>query len=240
MCRHSNTVAVLSAWLFHLAWAVWFGGLIVLGAVSAPGIFQTARRWPDELTAPTVFRFAGIAAGAGFRRFNSLALGCGMVLILAGSVAWLLDRRRPRFHTTRLALVAVCLAISGWLTLGMFPEMDRLRLAGDMTRFDAMHRAYAHWSILQAWLLLAVGGISAWMGVIGSPRDGQSGDFVAVSGPESPRMGPVLLEEDRITPIQLLQARAHLHHRTNSYSWQGEYAPAKDNGLRRILRRMRR
>ena len=36
MRRSPHIAAFLAAWIFHIAWAIWFGGLIVLGAVSAP------------------------------------------------------------------------------------------------------------------------------------------------------------------------------------------------------------
>src|SRR5690242_18338547 len=105
--RRSPPIArFIAAWIFQLACAVWFGGLIVLGAVSAPGVFRTARRWPEPASAGLVYRFAGLAAGAGFRRFNSLALACGIVLLLAGTAAWLLDRRAERLHALRAALIA--------------------------------------------------------------------------------------------------------------------------------------
>src|SRR5207248_9198064 len=104
MRRPSDTPGVLISWIFQLAWAVWFGGLLVLGAVSAPGIFQTARRWPAAASAPVAFRFAGIAARAGFDRFNHLSLACGVALLAAGAAAWMRDRRVPRLHVVRLTL----------------------------------------------------------------------------------------------------------------------------------------
>src|SRR5438067_9781748 len=93
--------------LFLLAWGAWFGGLLTLGAVSAPAIFRTARQWPGD---PEPFlHFAGVAAGEGFRRFNYLALACGTLLLLAGLAAWRFDRRAKRLHCVRLALVALAL-----------------------------------------------------------------------------------------------------------------------------------
>src|SRR5438105_553140 len=128
MRRSPHNAAFLATWIFQLAWAAWFGGLIVLGAVSAPGIFQTARGWPEPASAGVVYRFAGIAAGAGFRRFNGLALACGIVLLLAGAAAWLWGahwtRRDARLHAARAALVGICLAITAWLAFGMFPAME--------------------------------------------------------------------------------------------------------------------
>src|SRR5262249_30761276 len=77
-------VWTLVVWIYQVAWAVWFGGIVTLGAVSAPGIFRSARQWPEPETAPLVYRFAGVAAGGGFWRVNTLSLACGVVRLLAG------------------------------------------------------------------------------------------------------------------------------------------------------------
>src|SRR5262245_15497194 len=113
-----RAAAVTANALFLLAWAAWFGGLLTLGAVTAPAIFRTARQWPGEPGA--YLQFAGAAAGEGFRRFNFLALACGTLLLLAGLAAWRCDCRAPRLHGARLLLSGVALGITTWLTFALF------------------------------------------------------------------------------------------------------------------------
>lgn len=146
--RRTPTTAALTSFVFQLAWAIWIGGLIVLGAVSAPGSFKTARAWPEPGSWEVVHRFAGIAAGEAFRRFNHVALACGVTLLIVGIAICPNNVSQPRVHAARLVLVASCLAITCWQTFVMFPEMDYYRLAGWWQVVDAFHHEYERWSIL--------------------------------------------------------------------------------------------
>src|SRR5947208_3054233 len=69
--------------------------------------------------------------------------------------------RRSRRAAARAALVLGGVAIAAWLTFGMFPAMDRLRAVDDWPAFDQLHHAYERWSVLQVWVLLAVGACTA-------------------------------------------------------------------------------
>jgi hypothetical protein len=88
-----------------LALVVWSGGLIALGLVAAPAIFETvaARQVADgRLVAGAIF-------GEALRRFHPVAYACGAVVALS-----LLARRilgpRPRYTGVRLALASIMLA----------------------------------------------------------------------------------------------------------------------------------
>jgi hypothetical protein len=88
-----------------LALVVWSGGLIALGLVAAPAIFDTvaARQIADgRLVAGAIF-------GEALRRFHPVAYACGAVLALS-----LLARRilgpRPRHTGVRIALASIMLA----------------------------------------------------------------------------------------------------------------------------------
>jgi hypothetical protein len=88
-----------------LALVVWSGGLIALGLIAAPAIFETvaARGVADgRLVAGAIF-------GEALQRFHLVAYGCGAVLLLS-----LVTRRilgpRPRHTGVRLALASVMLA----------------------------------------------------------------------------------------------------------------------------------
>jgi hypothetical protein len=139
--------------LVLLAWAAWFGGLLTLGAVSAPAIFRTARQWPSE------------------------------------------------------------------------PQMIRLRSANGTAagvRFDQLHHLYVHLSMVQAWLLLGIGVLTTIIAAVRTAApdlddDGRliTPEQLAEARAEQARtggeIGEILVQQGLIMPLQLLQARAHLH-----------------------------
>ncbi|MBK6695630.1 MAG: DUF4149 domain-containing protein [Myxococcales bacterium] len=78
-----------------LALAVWFGGLVVLGAVVAPIVFRTVPM-PTAADAMTLV----------FRRFDSVALGAAIVACLAEGAALAWGYARVRSHTVMLFAAA--------------------------------------------------------------------------------------------------------------------------------------
>jgi hypothetical protein len=88
-----------------LALVVWSGGLMALGLIAAPAIFDTvaARQVADGRIV------AGAIFGEALRRFHPVAYACGAVLLLS-----LLTRRilgpRPRHTGVRIALASIMLA----------------------------------------------------------------------------------------------------------------------------------
>jgi Domain of unknown function (DUF4149) len=88
-----------------LAIAVWIGGLLVLGAIAAPAIFDivAARGVADGRL------LAGAIFGEALRRFHLVAYGCGAVVVLALFTRAVLGPR-PRHFALRLALAAIMLA----------------------------------------------------------------------------------------------------------------------------------
>jgi hypothetical protein len=92
-----------------VALAVWVGGLLVLGAIAAPAVFDVtaARHLPDSRLV------AGALFGEMLRRFTLLSYGAGTVLLLS-----LLARRilgpRPKRFGWRVALVALMLAATAY------------------------------------------------------------------------------------------------------------------------------
>jgi hypothetical protein len=88
-----------------LALVVWSGGLIALGLIAAPAIFETvaARGVADgRLVAGAIF-------GEALQRFHLVAYGCGAVLLLSLATRRILGPR-PRHTGVRLALASVMLA----------------------------------------------------------------------------------------------------------------------------------
>jgi Domain of unknown function (DUF4149) len=88
-----------------VALAIWLGGLIALGAVAAPSIFDViAARQIAEGRA-----LSGAIFGEALRRFHLLAYACGAVMGLSLLLRAALGPRPPRF-AWRVALTAIMLS----------------------------------------------------------------------------------------------------------------------------------
>jgi hypothetical protein len=91
---------------------IWLGGLITLGAVAAPLIFEILQaRVPDagRVLAGTVF-------GTVLGRFHLVSGACGLVMLLSLVVMALIGPR-PRPYGGRLAIITVmllCTAAMAW------------------------------------------------------------------------------------------------------------------------------
>lgn len=101
---------------------VWIGGLVALGAIAAPAIFDVLGDRPEggRLLAGAVF-------GETLRRFHLVAYGAGTLLILTLIVRRILGPRPKRFGW-RLAIAAVMLATavgSGWYVAGRIRRLQR-------------------------------------------------------------------------------------------------------------------
>lgn len=176
--------AVLLSSLHQLALSVWMGGIVVLGAVAAPAPFKAAKAQGATHWGMPLYDFAGTAAGLMFGRFNAVVLICGMLLLVAGlAYGSLADLCRVRVRV-RAALTLAALAIAGYVTVALYPQMLEIRQAGDMQAFDALHHTYSAWFRGQLALLLGVTALTGWMhldgrryaagqpGESGSQRDG--------------------------------------------------------------------
>ena len=92
-----------------LALAVWVGGLVALGAIAAPAIFDvvTLRQIADGRTV------SGAIFGEILRRFHLVAYACA-----AGVIGSLIIRAvlgpRPRWFAVRLAIAGVMLAATAY------------------------------------------------------------------------------------------------------------------------------
>jgi hypothetical protein len=88
-----------------LALTIWVGGLLVLGTIGAPSIFDVlaARHVPDGRV------LAGAIFGETLRRFHLLSYACGLVL-LATLVARGVLGPRPRRFAIRLGTACLMLA----------------------------------------------------------------------------------------------------------------------------------
>jgi hypothetical protein len=87
-----------------LAIAVWIGGLLALGAIAAPAIFEvvTLRQVPDGRM------LSGAIFGEVLRRFHLVSYGCGVVIVVALFARAVLGPRPPRF-SIRFSLAVLML-----------------------------------------------------------------------------------------------------------------------------------
>ena len=137
---------------YVLALATWLGGMLVLGAIVAPGVFQVLPAHdPDGGRAA-----AGAVFGAILSRFHYVAYATGVVLLVTLAAMALLGPR-PRHFAIRSAIVAVMLGIALYSGVAVLGEIDAIQQgltssagttlpsqlpAGDArrVRFDHLHQ----------------------------------------------------------------------------------------------------
>ena len=133
-------------YVYVLSLAVWLGGMLILGAIVAPTIFEVL-----QAHAPAAGReLAGDAFGVMLARFHYVAYGAGVLLLLMLGAMRVLGPR-PAHGGIRAAIVVIMLGIalySGMVVLqqinavqaeagglpSRLPEGDARRV-----RFDALH-----------------------------------------------------------------------------------------------------
>jgi hypothetical protein len=106
-----------------VAAALWVGGLIILGAVAAPAIFDTiAQRSVADGRV-----LAGAIFGEAFRRFHFIAYGCAAVIILS-LVARAALGPRPVRLASRLTIALVMLIASLYSGMVLSGRIEQLRI----------------------------------------------------------------------------------------------------------------
>jgi uncharacterized membrane protein len=135
-------------YVYVLALVVWLGGMVILGALVAPSVFQVL-----QARAPEAGRVLAAAVfGTILARFHVLAYVCGGV-ILASLIVMALLGPRPAAFAVRTAIASVMLlvaAYSGFVVLGSVNHLQReigvnvspSSLPADDTRrirFDQLH-----------------------------------------------------------------------------------------------------
>jgi hypothetical protein len=133
---------------YLLALVIWLGGMLVLGAVVAPTVFQVL-----QARDPAAGRvLAGALFGGVLDRFHYVAYGCGAILLLTLVLMAVLGPRPAQF-AVRTALAAIMLTIalySGVAVLGSVRSLQREIGAGvapstlpandpRRVRFDELH-----------------------------------------------------------------------------------------------------
>ena len=92
-----------------LALTLWVGGLLVLGAIAAPAVFDVlaARQVADHRIV------AGAVFGEALRRFHLLSYGCGAVLLVTLVIRGVMGPR-PIMFAARLAIAFLMLLASAY------------------------------------------------------------------------------------------------------------------------------
>ncbi len=142
----SLPLCVFGRWLHGAALAVWLGGLVIIGAVVAPTVFQIIPHEPG---------LAGDIVGDSLRVFNVVCLACGALMLLADGLLWRTWRGPSAFS---LVVTLALLALTGYLGWVLFPQMDAAQAHGQMAVFDSLHARYERLSLweLPPLLLLTV------------------------------------------------------------------------------------
>ncbi len=105
-----------------LALAVWIGGLVALGGIAAPALFDVL-----ETTQPVGGReLAGVLFGVILARFQYVALAMGALLVVSLALRAALGPR-PRRTAIRMWTVVAMLAMSAVTSFVITPRIDAIR-----------------------------------------------------------------------------------------------------------------
>ena len=150
------------------ALALWLGGIIFLGAIAAPAIFQVARGHGVAELGPRM-------VGAMVARFNGLTYGLGLLLLAGWGIEhWLRAVRHgyPRkLWWLQGACSAAMLGIALYLGFVLMPRLNRLQeqlpvpqiraarapasrpvSSATKSEFNRAHRSYTDLTMLVFWL----------------------------------------------------------------------------------------
>ena len=107
-----------------LAIAAWIGGLVALGAIAAPAIFEVVslRQIPDARMV------SGAIFGEILRRFHLVSYACGGLILLALAARAVLGPR-PRRFAVRFGLAALMLAATLYSGLIISGNIERVQHA---------------------------------------------------------------------------------------------------------------
>jgi hypothetical protein len=148
--------AVIAATVEMIAFAVWFGGIVIVGAVVAPIAFHVVTSAPEMAgTLDGGRHLAGAIVGGSLRVYNIAAIVGGIVMLVA-AVRLFRAGAAAKPVAVHAALTALALAGTLVLQFGLFPAMDRLREGNLTSEFDRLHSIYETISEIQLGILVAV------------------------------------------------------------------------------------
>jgi hypothetical protein len=114
---------VLSA-IALTALALWLGGLVALGAIVAPVVFHVVPA-PTSADAMTIV----------FRRFDTLAVGCACVVLVAEVIRALGRERVGRVDLVRASVAVLASALAMLEAFAISPSIEALHRSGAIRGF---------------------------------------------------------------------------------------------------------
>lgn len=107
-----------------LAVAIWVGGLLGVGGIAAPAVFEVL-----DARAPAEGRMlAGAIGGEILRRFHLVSYACGAVVLISLAARAVLGPR-PRRFAIRAGLAALMLGVTLYSGLILSPQIEGAREA---------------------------------------------------------------------------------------------------------------
>ena len=178
-----NGFLILARWLTMLTLGLWLGGILFLGAVSAPGIFKFCRAHDVEALAPQlvgvlVARFAPVSLV-----FGALALLAMLAEVISMPVSAKRQATRRLLWRGQAIGVLAMLGVAFYLNFVALPQLlsdqeavMRESAANGTTlsargtegksatrlRFDALHQRYSSLTMIIFWLGAASLAAFAW------------------------------------------------------------------------------
>jgi uncharacterized membrane protein len=151
MREKGGTRRSFAGWLHSIAYAVWLGGLIAIGAFVAPNAAHVIRSFPSFAADHDAQQAILIGIiGNSFRIFNYACYICGGVMIFCDLLqAASSEPTYGAFTWARALFTFVLIGSALYLGYYMFPHMDAARAHAEMTYFDKLHRRYVLISELQ-------------------------------------------------------------------------------------------
>jgi uncharacterized membrane protein len=143
---HYNHAMLALRYVYVLALVVWLGGMLILGAVVAPTVFEVLQ----EHGGSQGRELAGAVFGAALARFHYIAYAAGGILLLMLGAMRVLGPR-PARSGLRAVIVASMLGVALYSGLVVLRQIDAVQEAagglpsrlpaGDerRARFDALH-----------------------------------------------------------------------------------------------------
>ena len=133
-------------YVYVLALVVWLGGMVILGAIVAPTLFQVLQSADPE----SGRALAGAAFGAAIARFHYVSYGAGALLLLTLAAMRILGPK-PVAFAARALIAVIMLGIAVYSGVVILGRIDAIQAAVGMLpsklpaadprrlEFDALH-----------------------------------------------------------------------------------------------------
>jgi hypothetical protein len=149
-------------WLHTLAYGLWLGGLIGIGALVAPNVAKLLQHSGIADNEQLKDLILVNVIGNSLKLFNYVCYACAGCMILGDLLQTVSAEPEYRqFTGGRTFLTLILLGSALYLGFILFPEMDRARLSAHMIHFQVLHKRYELVSELQLIPLLIIPALTA-------------------------------------------------------------------------------